>query len=102
MNDNPETSVNSAKALAAMHEKKAKELKQKEIASNLVTKLASDQVLLLKEANDLARQARIDAQASKEESKRSSKRAFWSNVIATGSLLIAIASLVLTFVVSST
>lgn len=102
MHDHPEGSVHSAKALSELHDKRAEEAKRQEAASNLATKLATDQVALLKEANDLAKRAQAEAQESKVESERSSRMAFWSNVIAAASLLIAIASLVFTYVSSST
>ena len=58
MYDHPETSVHSAKAFAELSDKRAKEAKRQEDATNLATKLATDQVTLFKEANDLARQRR--------------------------------------------
>ena len=100
MYNHPETSVHSAKAFAELNDKRAKDAKRQKDATNLATKLATDQVALLKEANDLARQAQVEAQESKAESYRSSRMAFWSNVIATASLIVAIASLVFAYVSS--
>lgn len=100
MYDHPETSVHSAKALSELNDKRAKEAKRQEAATNLATKLATDQVALLEEANDLARRAQVEAQESKAESYKSLRMAFWSNVIAIASLIVAIASLVFAYVSS--
>jgi hypothetical protein len=102
MYDQPEFSVHSAKALSDLNEKKTKEAKQQEAASNLSTKLATDQISLLKEANALATRAQLEAQESKSESERSIRMAFLSNIIAAASFLVAIASLVFSYVSSST
>ena len=54
MNENLETSVNSAKALAELSQKKAIDAQKKEAATKKENQLASEQVALLKESNDLA------------------------------------------------
>lgn len=102
MHEISEMSVHSAKSLMELNQKREKEALRKEAAAYETTKLASAQIALLKEANDLAIKAHIEAQESKIESEKSSKRAFLSNIIAVASLLVAIASFVLAYVSSST
>lgn len=102
MHENSETSVNSAKALMELNKKREKEALEKEATENKISRLSSEQIVLLKEANDLALKAHIEAQASKTESEKSSRRAFLSNIIAVVSLLVAIASFVFAYVSSST
>lgn len=102
MHDNSEASVHSAKALMDLNQKRESEALQKETAANKTSQLASAQVALLKEANDLAVKAYAEAQESRVESEKSIKRAFWSNIIAIASLLVAIASFVLAYVSSNT
>ena len=92
MYENSEASVHSAKALMELNQKKEKEALRKEAAANKTSQLASEQVALLKEANDLVVKAHIEAQESRVESEKSSKKAFWANIIAVTSLLIAFAS----------
>jgi len=94
MNEHSEAPVHSAKALMEQNNKREKVEKRKEAEKNTTSRYASDQVSLLKEANKLAIKAHIEAQESKVESEKSSKRAFWSNIIAAVSLLVARASLV--------
>ncbi len=91
MHENSEISVNSAQASRELHQKREKESLRKEAAANKTTQLASEQVALLKEANDLAY---LEAQEAKIESKKSFKMALWSIIIAAVSLLVAAAQYV--------
>ncbi len=102
MYENSWQSVNSAKASMELSEKREREAYKKEAADNKISQLASEQIALLKKANELAVTAHIEAQESKEKSEKSSRKAFWSNIIAVTSLLVAIASFVLAYVSSGT
>jgi len=102
MHDNSEASMHSAKALMDLNQKREHEALQKEAAANKTSQLASSQVALLKEANDLAVKAHAEALELRVESEKSTKRAFWSIIIAVASLLVAIASFVLAYVSSNT
>lgn len=93
MDNYNKTSINSAITAAKYLSKIDEETTMKKNAADLQTKFARDQIALLKEANDLAKQASIEALASKAESKKSLRNAFWANVIAIFSLFVAIASL---------
>ncbi len=95
-----EESVNSAKALMELEQKREKEALREKANEIKNTKLAYEQIALLKEVNDLALKAHNEAQESKLESEKSANRAFWSNIIAVVSLLVAIASFILAFVTS--
>ncbi len=102
MHENSETSIHSAKALWEHSQKNANDAKKKEIAANKISHLASEQVALLRESNELATKALLEAQKASADSKRTSKKAFWSNVIAFVSLIVAVASLVFAVLSSST
>ncbi|CAB1061201.1 hypothetical protein D1BOALGB6SA_5974 [Olavius sp. associated proteobacterium Delta 1] len=92
--------ISSADDIDRLYRKKEKEARVKREARNQDLKLAAKQIEMLTEANDLATKAHIEAQQSKAESEKSAKRAFYANVIATASLLVAIASLIYVYVSS--
>ena len=69
MNDNLETSINSAKAFAEFSQKKANDAKKKEAATKKNSQLASEQVALLKESNELARKALAEANRRSEQER---------------------------------
>ncbi|MCW8982781.1 MAG: hypothetical protein OQK13_01930 [Gammaproteobacteria bacterium] len=66
MHENPETSVNSAKALFELNKKREKETQKKEAAENKKSQLVSEQVALLKESNKLAAKA-LEAKTKTED-----------------------------------
>ena len=94
--------LGSARDVDRLYRKKEKEARLKQESRNQDLQLAAKQIELLTEANNLAHKARLEAQQSKAESVKSSKRALYANVIATVSLLIAITSLVYSYVLNST
>ena len=96
MNENSETSIHSARALMEYSQRQANDAKKNEVAANKTSPLASEQVVLLRESNELAKIALLEAQKASADSENTSKKAFWSNIIAVASLIIAIASLVFT------
>lgn len=102
MHDHPEAHISSAKQLHELNKKREKKTTLEQEAANKTNQIESSKLALLKEANDLALKAHLEAQESRVESEKSSKRAFWSNVIAVISLLVAMASLILTYVSSGT
>ena len=65
MHENSETSINSAKALMEHSQKKANDV----AAANKISQLASEQVALLKESNELAKKALIEANLRSEEER---------------------------------
>lgn len=69
MNGNLETSTNSAKALAELYQKKADDAKKKEAATKKTSQLASEQVALLKESNELAKRALAEANLRLEQER---------------------------------
>ena len=98
MHDNPNTHVSSAKQLYELDKKREEDALRDEASANKATHIENVKIELLKEANDLALKAHIEAQESKIESEKSSKRALWANVIAVVSLLVAITSLIFNYV----
>ncbi len=102
MHNNPETTANSAKAVAELNKKReAKELRQQTVEQR-TEQNESVKIALLNKANELAVLAHMEAQESKAESLKSSRRALWSNVIATASFIIAFMSLVYAYVSNNT
>ena len=69
MNDNSETSFHSAKAFAELSQKKAIDAKKKEAATKKANQLASKQVALLKESNELAVKALAEANLRTEQNR---------------------------------
>ncbi len=69
MNDNLETSIHSAKALAEFYQKKANDAKKKEAAAKKSSQLASEQVALLKESNELAKKTLAEANLRSEQER---------------------------------
>lgn len=69
MHETPETSIHSARALLEHSEKKAKEDREQEAVSNKNFQLASEQIALLKESNELARKALAEANSRSEQEK---------------------------------
>ena len=67
MHENPEMHVSTAKQLMELNQKREKEALIIKAAKNIATQLASEQVALLKESNELARKALAEA---KHESNR--------------------------------
>ena len=61
MHENPETSIHSARALMEYSQKMAKEAREREAANSKNFQLASEQIALLKESNELARKALNEA-----------------------------------------
>ena len=57
MYENPEASVNSARALIELNNKREREAQEKKAAENKASQLASEQIALLKESNKLAAKA---------------------------------------------
>lgn len=102
MDENPEMNVSSAKQLSEVAQKREKEALKKVAAEHKSLQFETDKIALLKEANDLALKAHVEAQESMKKSEKSSRRALWSNIIAVASLLVAIASFVLAYVSSMT
>jgi len=94
--------LSSAKDVDRLYRKKEKEARLKLEKRNKDLQLSEKQIELLSEANNLAIKAQIDAQRSHAESKISSKRAIYANIIATISLLVAIISLVYSYVSNNT
>lgn len=93
--------IGSASDIDRLYRKKEKEARLKRESRNKDLQLAEKQIELLTENNNLALKVQIEAQQSKAESKKSSKKALYANVIATVSLLIAIVSLVYSYVSNS-
>lgn len=94
--------ISSASDIDRLYRKKEKEARVKREARNQDLQLAAKQIELLTEVNDLAVKAHNEAQQSKAESEKSSKRAFYANVVSTVSLLVAIASLIYAYLSSGT
>lgn len=94
--------LSSAADVDRLYRKKEKEARLKLEARNQDLQLAEKQIELLTETNNLALKAHIESQQSKAESNKSSKRALYANIIATVSLLVAIVSLVYSYVSNST
>ena len=69
MHENTEVSVSSAKALMELNKKRKKEALRKEAAASKTTQLASEQVALLKESNELARKALAEANLRSEQER---------------------------------
>ncbi|MBT3880738.1 MAG: hypothetical protein HON76_06105 [Candidatus Scalindua sp.] len=69
MHENPEAYVSSAKQLMELNQKREKEALRKEAAANKTTQLASEQVALLKESNELARKALAEANLRSEQER---------------------------------
>lgn len=69
MNENLEPSLHSAKAFAEFSQKKANDAKKKEAATKKASQLASEQVALLKESNELAKKALTDANLRSEQER---------------------------------
>ncbi len=69
MHENPEAYVSSAKQLMELNQKREKEALRKEAAANKTTQLASEQVALLKESNELARKALAEANLRSEKER---------------------------------
>ena len=69
MHKNPEVSVSSAKALMELNQKIKKEALRKEAAASKTTQLASEQVALLKESNELAKKALAEANLRSEQER---------------------------------
>ncbi|WP_240222672.1 hypothetical protein [Rheinheimera hassiensis] len=70
--------------------------RESQLASVRTAEIAAKQEALLHEANEIAKEARADADIAKRETLKATRRAFWSNVIATLSLIVAIVSLAVT------
>lgn len=71
MHENPEAYVSSAKQLMELNQKRKKEALRKKAAENMATQLASEQVALLKESNELARKALAEANLRSEQERAS-------------------------------
>ena len=69
MNENLEPSLHSAKAFAEFSQKKANDAKKKEAATIKASQLASEQVALLKESNELAKRTLADAKLRSEQER---------------------------------
>ena len=69
MNENLEPSLHSAKAFAEFSQKKANDAKKKAAATKKASQLASDQVALLKESNELAKKALTEANLRSEQER---------------------------------
>ena len=69
MHENPEAYVSSAKQLMELNQKREKEALRKEAAANKTTQLASEQVALLKESNELAKKALTEANLRSEQER---------------------------------
>jgi hypothetical protein len=69
MHENPEAYVSSAKQLMELNQKREKEALRKEAAANKATQLASEQIALLKESNELARKALAEANLRSEQER---------------------------------
>jgi len=65
MDDDSETSINSARALIEHNKKKTHDA----AAANKISQLASEQVALLKESNELAKKALIEKNLKTNEEK---------------------------------
>lgn len=94
--------ISSVSDIDRLYRKKEKEARVKREARNQDLQIAEKQIKLLTKANDLAVKAHKAAQQSKAESEKSSKRAFYANVVSTVSLLVAIASLIYAYLSSGT
>ena len=69
MNKNLEPSLHSAKAFAEFSQKKANGAKRKEAVAKKASQLASEQVALLKESNELVKKALTDANLRSEQER---------------------------------
>lgn len=69
MHDNSETSIHSAKALIEYFQKKAKEAREREVVNNKTFQLATEQIALQKESNELARKALAEDNLRSEQEK---------------------------------
>jgi hypothetical protein len=69
MNENLEPSLHSAKAFAEFFQKKANDAKKKEVETKKASQLASEQVALLKESNELVKKALTDANLRSEQER---------------------------------
>ena len=69
MHENSEASVHSAKALMELNQKREKEAKRREAAAEKTSQLASEQVALLKEANELARKTLAETNLRSEQER---------------------------------
>lgn len=98
------SSINTAKAAREHDQKLADDATKRDTVINTTHQLASDQVALLKESNelalkayDVAKEARVDSERASKTAASSNKIAGASLIIAAASLIVAIASLVFTF-----
>jgi len=91
------SSFDSMRSTMDYMNRRSKEVRQSELASIKAAELASEQTNLLKEANAIALKAQQDAEQSKLDSVKASKRAFLSNLIAVASLVVAVISLAFSF-----
>lgn len=69
MNEYLEPSLHSAKAVAEFYQKKANDAKKKAAATQKADQLASEQVALLKESNELAKKALTEAKLRLEQER---------------------------------
>jgi hypothetical protein len=69
MNENSETSLHSAKAVADFYQKKANDAKKNEAATKKINQIASEQVASQKEFNELATKALTEANLRSEQER---------------------------------
>ena len=99
MSDDSKSMTDTARHYLQLAESFGKERADLERESHLSlvrsAEMATKQAALLIEANELAKEARADAEIARKETQKATKRAFWANLIAILSFLVAAASLTL-------
>jgi hypothetical protein len=79
-------------------EEKAHYERESQRASIETAQFSAKQMVLLNEVNVLAKKAYAEAEFSRKETVKATKRAFWANFIAVLSLFIAAGSLILSVI----